>query len=511
MALARDMRGVQSSVLASPYWDEFMLDAPYDVTSLVASAFARYPYPETFFAWRGEPAPERVVFFNRSDRPPAWMTGEPGPNRFPVAVGHDPGIAADLVHRIAEDVKRGRRFSIFETSLAGHGSYQVVVRLLYKDAFREHLQGAFGFTVSLSWVRREYFAELTRQVARISGGEGGLSLAVLDANKATIAGTVSPNRRGQVSRRTFPLMFFDPALVVLDRPADLLREAWEVQVKVGDDGVRGAAIWGGSRTFILAALSSGVLAIGLALTARAARATARLAEMRSDFVSGVTHELKTPIATIRAAGDTLVRGRIASPDGAKEYAQLVVQEAKRLTRLVDNLLAYARITDVTEAYFFEPVDMHTLVSDAEQEFQAQIRNDRVDVETTIPPALPPIRADRAAMGLVLANLLDNALRYSTGTPQLRISARADNQRVVLEIADNGVGIPQDEISKVTRKFFRGRRAASGGSGLGLAIVLRVITDHGGSLAIESLVGSGTTVAIAIPMARGGDDEANSGG
>ena len=121
-----------------------------------------------------------------------------------------------------------------------------------------------------------------------------------------------------------------------------------------------------------------MLALGLVLTARAVRESERLTELRSEFVSTVTHELKTPIATIRAAGDTIVRGRITSAEGLREYAELVVQEAKRLGRLVDNLLAYARITDVTELYHFDAIDVRALVDDATQEFGAQLAADKFE-------------------------------------------------------------------------------------------------------------------------------------
>jgi len=135
-ALGRDMRGVQATVLASAQWDQFMLDPPYDVRTLATSAFARYPYPESFFAWRGPATPPTVVFLNRSDRRPAWMPGAAGPNRFPVIVEYDPAVAGLLMRRIRRDAVGRRRFSVFEVLLGGT-RYQVVARLLYRDALRE--------------------------------------------------------------------------------------------------------------------------------------------------------------------------------------------------------------------------------------------------------------------------------------------------------------------------------------------------------------------------------------
>ena len=263
------------------------------------------------------------------------------------------------------------------------------------------------------------------------------------------------------------------------------------------------------------------------------RESERLTELRSEFVSTVTHELKTPIATIRAAGDTIVRGRITSAEGLREYAELVVQEAKRLGRLVDNLLAYARITDVTELYHFDAIDVRALVDDATQEFGAQLTADKFEVLIEIPPDLPSVWGDPAALRLVLRNLIDNAIRYSGQSRWLRIAARSARRDRASHIAvsDRGIGIPEDEVDQVTRRFFRGRRTTAGsatpeiaaepggagtggsataGSGLGLAIVQRIIMDHSGTLNIRGNTPAGTTVTIVLPVETSEHEETHPG-
>jgi signal transduction histidine kinase len=122
----------------------------------------------------------------------------------------------------------------------------------------------------------------------------------------------------------------------------------------------------------------------------------------------------------------------------------------------------------------------------------------VGVTANVPAGLPPIRGDRMALELVLDNLIDNAIRYSASQPRLVISAHRDKETVVIDVIDHGIGINEDELGHVTRKFFRGRGAPSGGGGLGLAIVHRVVSDHGGSLAIRSTPGKGTTVSVTLP-------------
>ena len=145
-----------------------------------------------------------------------------------------------------------------------------------------------------------------------------------------------------------------------------------------------------------------------------------------------------------------------------------------------------------------------------REFRQQLRRPAFDAVVEMPADLPAVRADRTAMTLLLENLIDNAIRYSPVTRSLRIAARENGDGiVVLEVTDQGRGIPRDEIGQVTRKFVRGRHAGSGGSGLGLAIVKRIVADHGGRLAIHSVVDAGTTISVSLPMFDD-DEEADSG-
>ena len=505
--LSRDMRGVQTTVLASAQWDQFMLDPPFDVRTTAASAFARYPYPESFFAWSSSATPESVVFLDRADRRPPWMAGAAGPSRFPVVVEYEPAVAEALLTRIRQDADVGRRYSAFETTIAGV-RYQVVARLLYRDALRERLEGVFGFTVNLPWLRLHYFPDIARQVARIGTSGATLPLAVFDATGAHVAGAPADALRPPIARRAFPLAFFDPLAIALDLP-DLPHGQWEAAAGAGTDRTLSDAIAGGNRTLAVAGIAMGVFMLGLVLTARASQARARLADLRSEFVSTVTHELKTPIAAIRAAGDTMARGRVAGPEALRDYSQLVVHESKRLTRLVDNLLAYARITDVTEVYTFSALDPGALLDEVVGGFRTTLRDAGFDVEVDVPPDTPAIRGDRTACLLLFDNLVDNAIRYSPAEKWLRIRARAGGASVIVAVADRGMGIPADELAQVTRRFFRGRSAGSGGSGLGLAIASRIAADHHGSLKIESAVGAGTTVTVTLPGADSRHEEAHS--
>lgn len=491
-ALARDMRGAQASVLQSTEHTD--ADSEYD---LVASAFARYPYPEVFVSARAPLQADTTVFYTRVDRSAPWLRTSSGA-RQPVAVAEESAVASQLLTRLATDIGQGSRYSVFDVPIQGV-TYQAVFLISYENAYRERATDVFGFLVNLAWVRDRYFGDLSTQVARMAGG-GGIALTVTDAGRMPVVGPVSSSPVDARGERMFPLLFFDPILVAARQPADLTVLQWTAAAVVSGDPTLLAANQGARQTLTVAAVTSLLLAVAVFLSVRAARESAALAEMRSDFVATVTHELKTPIATIRAVSETLASGRVDQPDAQREYAQMAVHEAKRLTRLIDNLLAYSRVTDVTEVYSFEPLSPNEIIGAALREFSTQLAEGRFEFHIDVEPDLPPVRADRTAIGLTLTNLVDNAIRYAGTSRFLRLAAHHRGDSVVFEVEDKGQGIAPEDVPNVTRRFFRGRGAATGGSGLGLAIAQRIVADHGGTLQVTSALGSGTTVSVTLPLA-----------
>jgi signal transduction histidine kinase len=490
--LTRDMRGVQATILANRDWAAFPGTSTSDTLDQVAAAFARYPYPESFFQWT--PAGGDIVFFNRADRRPAWIPEEAAGYPYPVIIARNPPRADRLAERIRKDIRAGNQYSTFETALGGD-RYQIVARIQYGDSSRSAAE-VFGYTVNLAWAAASYFPAITRQVARIGALESDVDLAVLDESGSVITG-----RSGDqpATLRPFLLLYFDPQTVLLDPPGDLPVRTWNVAVSTARHPALMWATQNADWTLLVGALAAVVLGFSLVLTVHTVRESARLAEMRSDFVSTVTHELKTPIATIRAVGDTLVHGRLTTPSVITDYAQVLVQETKRLTRLVDNLLAYARVTDVTEVYSFEGLAVSELVDDALRGFRYQLAELEFEVHADVPGDLPLIRGDRTALRLALDNVIDNAIRYGGARRWLAIRACSRDTHVVIDIEDHGAGIPADELPNIHRKFVRGRLAIPGGSGLGLAIVSRIVADHGGQMNIQSTPGTGTTASLTLPV------------
>jgi two-component system phosphate regulon sensor histidine kinase PhoR len=497
-AITRDMKGAHVSMLL-PIVPEDVADPPHDLHDSVARGFARFPYPESFFVWRaGEGEGEgRAWFFNRSDRTPPWWREAKREEPYPVTMVRDPASGRALVAAARAAARDGRRFVVFEWR-AEDTPYQVLVQVLPHGAGEPMTLAAF--TVNLRWVRERYFKDLLREVARIAGTGDALALAVLDDHGRTLAETAPLPRGALVRDRPFPVLFFDPAMLSLLSPGAERAARWTARVGVANDETLAAATRGARRTFFLLTAAATAAVIGMLVTARAVRVRAELAAMKSDFVSTVTHELKTPLALIRLVGDTLSMGRYSSPDTIRDYARLLSQEGHRLTRLVDNLLTYARVTDVHARYCFEPLELEELVEDALDRFHPRLAETGFVVAVEVPDDLPRIRADRTALLQALDNLVDNAIKYSGDRRSLAIRGQPAGAFVRLEVADRGHGIAAEDIGRVFEKFFRARGAKAGGSGLGLAIVRRVMADHGGTVSIASPPGEGTTVRLTLPVA-----------
>jgi len=310
-----------------------------------------------------------------------------------------------------------------------------------------------------------------------------------------------PGGGPRLAARPFQLFFFSPLLIASDPAPDVDRQRWSAEALLREDGPLTAAIAAADRLLVLQGIAALTLGLGLVLTIRAARATLRLTELRSDFVSSVTHEFKTPLATIRTSGETLASARLEDPQMRQRYGRVIVHETRRLARLVDNLLAFSRITDtVPVRTHFDVVDVRELIDGTVQRFQLLLADGQFDVVIDVPPDVPPVWGDGSALALVLDNLVDNAIRHSRTGHRLVVRAYPRGDIVSFEVEDSGEGIAADEIAHVTRKFYRGRNAGHGGTGLGLAIASRVAADHGGSLSVRSAPEGGTTVRVDIPRA-----------
>jgi signal transduction histidine kinase len=245
-----------------------------------------------------------------------------------------------------------------------------------------------------------------------------------------------------------------------------------------------------------------ILIFGTILTVRAVAHELELARLKSDFVSTVSHEFKSPLTSIRQLAEMLQSGRVPSGERQQRYYDVLVEQSSRLSSLVTNILDLARIEEGRKEFQFEAVDLDELVREMAVMAQHRVGHEGYIVEAHVEETLPPVRADRDAIGQAISNLVDNAVQYSGDTKQINLHASVGEGHVAIAVEDFGVGIPEDEIDKVFDRFYRGGDALTRsvkGSGLGLTLVKEIVEAHGGTVQVESEVGQGSRFTITLPV------------
>jgi two-component system phosphate regulon sensor histidine kinase PhoR len=226
----------------------------------------------------------------------------------------------------------------------------------------------------------------------------------------------------------------------------------------------------------------------------------RLEVLRRDFVANASHELKTPVAAVRALAETLLTALPDDPEAGRRFAERIARETVRLDVLARDLLDLSRVE--RGALDVEPVDLVGLVKEVVGGYADRAEERRIRLDTELQPGVA-IRGDRAQLGLLLSNLIDNALRYTAARGTVRVRLDAAEGRAVLLVADNGEGIPAGELPRVFERFYRvdkARTRQTGGTGLGLAIVRHVAEAHGGAVRVDSELGRGSTFTVTLPLA-----------
>jgi two-component system, OmpR family, phosphate regulon sensor histidine kinase PhoR len=226
----------------------------------------------------------------------------------------------------------------------------------------------------------------------------------------------------------------------------------------------------------------------------------RLEVLRRDFVANASHELKTPVAAVRALAETLLTALPDDPEAGRRFAQRIARETERLDVLARDLLDLSRVERGT--LDVEPVDLVGLVKEVVGGYADRAEERRIRLDTELQPGVAT-RGDRAQLGLLLSNLIDNALRYTAPKGAVCVRLDAAEGRAVIQIDDNGQGIPAGELPRIFERFYRvdkARTRQTGGTGLGLAIVRHVAEAHGGGVRVDSELGRGSTFTVTLPLA-----------
>jgi signal transduction histidine kinase len=258
---------------------------------------------------------------------------------------------------------------------------------------------------------------------------------------------------------------------------------------------------------------TGVLVIVLILMAggfatRAVGKQIRLSRLKNDFIATVSHELKTPLASMRVLVDTLLEGNVRDEAQAKEYLRLTAKENERLSRMIDNFLTFSRMERNKMAFTLADVRAAAIANDAIESVKTKFVAHNCHFAINVAEPLPEIQADHDAMVTVLVNLLDNACKYTAEDKEIAVKVFPDDGFVCFAVSDNGIGLTRKHIRRIFDRFYQvdsslARKAE--GCGLGLSIVKFIVDAHKGKIAVESKPGKGSTFTVRLPVSRSNSD------
>jgi signal transduction histidine kinase len=240
------------------------------------------------------------------------------------------------------------------------------------------------------------------------------------------------------------------------------------------------------------------------LVARYVGAQMRLARLKNELVSTVSHELKTPLASMRALVDTLTAGRYRDAHQLQEYLGLLAKENLRLSNVIENFLSFSRMERGQQHFDFEAVAPSSLVRAAVGVLKDRLGSPGCEFVVQAAPDLPSIRGDAEALTTVLINLLENSYKYSDGNRRIAVRIYADERDGCFEVEDNGLGIAPAETRKIFDRFHQVDQSLTrqrGGCGLGLSIVKSIVEAHHGAVEVQSELGKGSLFRVRIPLAK----------
>ena len=269
----------------------------------------------------------------------------------------------------------------------------------------------------------------------------------------------------------------------------------ESSLELPEFAARRRLLWGGLGIMLLVVIGS------VYLTMRAIARELTVARLQSDFVSAISHEFRTPLTSLRHLAELLEEGVVTQEARRQQYYSIFSRETKRLHRLVEGLLNFGRMEAGTFSYRLEVLDAVELVNEVIEEFRQEQPSNGYEIRLQQQKPVPLVKGDREALGRVIWNLLDNAIRYAASSPVVDVEVNRHNQGVAIHVRDFGSGIPAAEQKEIFRKFVRGstsKSASAKGAGIGLTIVQQIVNAHGGEVTLNSDPGKGSTFSVLLP-------------
>ena len=242
-------------------------------------------------------------------------------------------------------------------------------------------------------------------------------------------------------------------------------------------------------------------AAALVVVAQDVTEVRRLERMRREFVANVSHELKTPVTSIKGLTETLLNGALEDAANNRRFVTLIDEDATRLTRLIDDLLELSHIESKATPLQLQPVRLQELFEGLVARFRNQAEVGQVTLDARVPENVPPVRGDPDRLRQIFVNLLDNSIKFNKPAGRVSISTVADGAEVRITVADTGCGIPEADLPRIFERFYRVDKARSrelGGTGLGLSIIKHLVDLHQGRVSVASRLGEGSAFPVVLP-------------
>ena len=278
---------------------------------------------------------------------------------------------------------------------------------------------------------------------------------------------------------------------------------WRLLVKHPSGSLEAAVNAARRRNLIISSSILSVLGASVALLVLSTRRAQELARQQMEFVAAVSHELRTPLAVIRSAAENLADGVVKDEEQIRKYGDLVRNEGRRLTEMVEQILEFAGIESGQRAFVLRPVALAPMLHDVVHSSDALIRSAGIEVAYEIEESLPPVLGEESALRRVFENLISNAIKYGESGQWIGVRAKRVGGEVHVSIADRGIGIASAEQSRIFEPFYRAPEVIAArvqGAGLGLSLVQRIVQAHGGRITVRSEPGTGSEFTVILPAA-----------
>ena len=288
------------------------------------------------------------------------------------------------------------------------------------------------------------------------------------------------------------------------RDQQILKAVQEIEIDGGRRTVTVGPVAGRKLEVTVSVFPPKLAAQGIVIVAHDVTESSRYQELRKEFVANVSHELRTPLTVIRGFVETLQDGAIRDPVKAPQFLATIQKHTDQLGNLVDDLLELSKLESHANMPRLQNVDLATVVRKAADMLSPAAAKKNHQFTLTAPSQLPPVVGNPDYLERAISNLIENAIKYTRDNGHIRVVARADNGHILVEVADDGIGIPEEDLARVFERFYRVDRSRSremGGTGLGLSIVKHVAQVHGGSIEVFSTPGQGSTFRLKIPSAQ----------